>query len=303
MDQPGHNPVMETSQSPVHGLGTPGSALSSGYLPTYRMSTGSESPIDGIPLDGSDEEMDHASADEMQLDTIRGLGTPIGGSDGVPVDAAAIGLPDPQRFINRLVNDINFYSSTEAPSPTQYRPYGPKHDENQFFEGEMKPHGPRMRKRMSEEEHAALTVLNDEELLVTYSLNSGRSIPQTRRRFQAKLLSGGDHELEEELYAERFVVPASKSHHVPGFHVDAKGPLAPESAMGLGNSTAYLVRGTWREIVDHDENGWWAPGQKKRSDHSGGMKRHLQHGGISLRSNPGSGGNSRAGSRSASGTR
>ncbi|KAJ5223788.1 hypothetical protein N7468_008330 [Penicillium chermesinum] len=148
------------------------------------------------------------------------------------------------------------------------------------------------RPRMSEEEYAALAVLNDEELLTIYALKSGQvrlrsnfastspsplffpshlrplltsqTIPQTRRRFQAKLLSGGDPHVEEEMFAARFAVPAAKAHLVPG--LNRVGAGTPETALDLNNAQAFLVPGAWKEVVDHDESGWWAPGQRKRGD-------------------------------------
>ena len=73
------------------------------------------------------------------------------------------------------------------------------------------------------------------------------------------------------MFAARFAVPAAKAHLVPGLSRVGSGPGAPETALDLNNAQAFLVPGSWKEVVDHDESGWWAPGQRKRGD--GGAKR------------------------------
>ena len=56
---------------------------------------------------------------------------------------------------------------------------------------------------------------------------------------------------------------------MPGLNPAATGSSAPERALGLNNTVAYLVPATYKQVVDHDESGWWAPGQKRRSDSGG----------------------------------
>ncbi|KAJ5175903.1 uncharacterized protein N7482_001780 [Penicillium canariense] len=131
-----------------------------------------------------------------------------------------------------------------------------------------RPRRLRTRANLTEEQHAALAVLSNWELLVTHALNSHRTIPQTRRRFQAKLLAPSNPTLEDELYASRFVVPASKSELLP--------PAAPgrnyEIATGADNTTAYLIPGSYREVVETDESSWWPQGKprgKRKSDRGG----------------------------------
>ncbi|KAJ6135565.1 hypothetical protein N7512_000725 [Penicillium capsulatum] len=121
----------------------------------------------------------------------------------------------------------------------------------------------RMRTRMREEEHAALSILNDWELL---------TIPQTRRYFQSKLLSPHNPQRAEELYAARFAVPASKAGLVSGLHVGRGGPGAAEIALGA-NDDAFLVAGAWKEVLSRDEEGWWAPGQVKGGGGKSGKSR------------------------------
>jgi hypothetical protein len=83
----------------------------------------------------------------------------------------------------------------------------------------------------------------------------------------AKLLAENP-EAEDELYAARFVVPESKTELLSAV---SSSRVAPEYATGYMNQNAYLVPGAWKEIVSHEEGGWWAgagtrgPRQQKRS--------------------------------------
>ncbi|KAJ5732101.1 hypothetical protein N7493_003582 [Penicillium malachiteum] len=128
---------------------------------------------------------------------------------------------------------------------------------------------PRPRTRLSEEEYAALTVLNDDELLTMYALNSHRTIPQTRRLFLAKFIANGDREREEELVAARFAVPASKAHLVQGLCENLDGRA--EIAIGINNTTAYLVPASWEQVISHDDDTWWPPGQKRKATSQGNI--------------------------------
>ncbi|KAF3394259.1 hypothetical protein F1880_004741 [Penicillium rolfsii] len=149
-----------------------------------------------------------------------------------------------------------------------------------------RPRRLRTQGHLTEEQHAALAVLSNWELLVTHALNSHRrrvpsrisedaflppppsigsierfltrfnqTIPQTRRRFQAKLLSPNNTTLENELYASRFIVPASKSELLPP--ASSSSGRAYETASGADNTIAFLVPGSYREVVDGDERSWW----------------------------------------------
>ncbi|KAJ6090497.1 hypothetical protein N7486_009312 [Penicillium sp. IBT 16267x] len=202
-----------------------------------------------------------------------------------PDRATSLEYSHPRRIPQALRDENDF--STQAPGPNSYvQQPGSAGSRNAatYETGDSKPK-PIPRSRLSGEEHAALTVLNDEELLTMYALKSGRTLPQTRRRFQAKLIANGDRDLEEELFAARFAVPASKAHLVPALNPIALGPGAPEQALGLNNTTAYLVPATWKELVDHDESGWWAPGQRPKAD--GGGRRARKSGGIGSRGGSG----------------
>ena len=143
----------------------------------------------------------------------------------------------------------------------------------------------RSRSHLRDEKHAALSVLLDRELLVTYALaarevrttsitafnlisitdtlfispphcsNQGnqksnlkpkvtrnQTIPQTRRRFLAKMLCPNDPVKAEELYAPRIYLPA-------------------ETPAG----EASLVRGRFYDIIDNDDSGWHNPMAKRAS--------------------------------------
>ncbi|CAG8368343.1 unnamed protein product [Penicillium salamii] len=105
----------------------------------------------------------------------------------------------------------------------------------------------RMRTHLRDEKHAALCVLQDREMLVTYALAANETIPQTRRRFMAKYLAPNDSERAEELYAPRFWIPG-----------DGSG--------GEGS----LVRGRYRDVIGGvDEHGWCKPGYLKRMGEKG----------------------------------
>jgi hypothetical protein len=141
----------------------------------------------------------------------------------------------------------------------------------------------RSRSHLRDEKHAALSVLLDRELLVTYALAArevrtnfnhrlqfdirhrypfhvisslfqpgesdlkpkvtrNQTIPQTRRRFLAKMLCPNDPVKAEELYAPRIYLPA-------------------ETPAG----EASLVRGRFYDIIDNDDSGWHNPMAKRAS--------------------------------------
>ncbi|KAJ5339397.1 hypothetical protein N7452_006125 [Penicillium brevicompactum] len=130
----------------------------------------------------------------------------------------------------------------------------------------------RMRSHLREEKHAALCVLQDKEMLITYALAANETIPQTRRRFMAKYLAPNDPERAEELYAPRFWIPAE----------------------GEGGE-ASLVQGRYREVIGGSgDHGWCKPGYLKR------MEGELKGGSRSVSAGSVSGANS---PRRASGVR
>lgn len=57
------------------------------------------------------------------------------------------------------------------------------------------------------------------------------------------------------------MIPASRSELLPSF-LDGSGGRQPELATGTGNATAYLVPGTWKEVLTDEEEGWWGVGRR-----------------------------------------
>ncbi|KAJ5319880.1 hypothetical protein PENANT_c026G05942 [Penicillium antarcticum] len=98
----------------------------------------------------------------------------------------------------------------------------------------------RSRSHLRDEKHAALSVLMDRELLVTYALAARETIPQTRRRFMAKMLCPNDPVKAEELYAPRIYLPA-QTH----------------------GGEASTIRGRFNDIIDNDESGWHNPAVRR----------------------------------------
>ncbi|KAK4866025.1 hypothetical protein LT330_008765 [Penicillium expansum] len=102
----------------------------------------------------------------------------------------------------------------------------------------------RTRSHLRDEKHAALAILMDSELLVTYALASRETIPQTRRRFLAKYLAPNDPEKAEELYDPRFYI-------------------APDGKGGEGS----LIRGRYREVIgDINDHNWHKPAHLRAMD-------------------------------------
>jgi hypothetical protein len=101
---------------------------------------------------------------------------------------------------------------------------------------------------------------------------------------------------EDEIYAARFVVPQAKSELLSAV---SAGRVPPVHALGDLNENAYLVPGAWKEVVSHDESGWWAGTARRSGSGSGsGSGARAQKRSVSGRS---SGKSSRDVSRSGSG--
>jgi hypothetical protein len=119
-----------------------------------------------------------------------------------------------------------------------------------------------------------------------------QTIPQTRRRFQAKMLAPTNSKLEDDLYGARFTVPEMQTEFVPA--VTAPGRRGVKQVTtGLGTGTAFLVPGAWKEVVSHEEGSWWPEGRARQQVGGGGSGRKRK----SLVA-----GGSRSGSWSASGS-
>ncbi|EPS28238.1 hypothetical protein PDE_03184 [Penicillium oxalicum 114-2] len=170
---------------------------------------------------------------------------------------------DENDFTTRAINPHSSISNAHN-TPSQ-----PGHRDDLGFPPDQqdrpRPRPRRLRTKdyLTEEQHAALSVLSNWELLVTHALNNHRTIPQTRRRFQAKLLAGDNLALENELYASRFVIPASKSEFLPPVNPTSTGSRPFETASGADNSTAFLIPGSYREVIENDDSPWWPQGKPR----------------------------------------
>ncbi|KAJ5973013.1 uncharacterized protein N7479_002931 [Penicillium vulpinum] len=184
--------------------------------------------VDGIPMYDSDGGL---LGDIPNVD-----GTPIyrsdsDGDDIWGVNGNTSNAPDQGRFSGRAQN----------PLTTSYNRAGPDGmtEPQTAFEKDA-----RTRSHLRDEKHAALAVLMDSELLVTYALASRETIPQTRRRFLARYLAPNDPEKAEELYDPRFYI-------------------APDGKGGEGS----LIRGRYREVIgDINDHGWHKPAHLRMMD-------------------------------------
>ncbi|KAJ5437556.1 hypothetical protein N7445_006100 [Penicillium cf. griseofulvum] len=206
----------------------------------------------------SDTESESESDGGMQLDDLdldRVDGIPMYDSDGLPLDGELQDV-DGEQMYRPLSDDdawgVNGNSSNgsdtgrfsgRAPNPftTSYNRAGPDGiiEPQTAFEKDA-----RTRSHLRDEKHAALAVLMDNELLVTYALASRETIPQTRRRFMARYLAPNDPVKAEELYDPRFYV-------------------APHGKGGEGS----LIRGRCREVIgDINDHNWHKPGHLRSMD-------------------------------------
>ncbi|KAJ5444692.1 uncharacterized protein N7458_008564 [Penicillium daleae] len=239
------------------------------HLNTY-ISVDTDSEDGGMQLEPPDGELIHFAEDDSDLEF-----------DERIMGVAMEDDRDENDFTTRAINP---HSAVPNVHNTPSQP-GNRNDHDTSLEFlptrdrfPARPRRLRTKGHLSEEQHAALAVLSNWELLVTHALNSHRTIPQTRRRFQAKLLSADNPSLENELYASRFVVPASKSEFLPPVNhassSTSSSSRAYETASGADNTTAFLVPGSYREVVDGDESSWWPLGKprvKRKSDRGVGV--------------------------------
>ncbi|OGE53827.1 hypothetical protein PENARI_c007G02484 [Penicillium arizonense] len=174
------------------------------------ISSESESESDGgMQLDPRDDGIDIMRYGEEELDE----------------DSFSFNAPDPMSLSYDQTNTVQHIGpDNSVQTPTE-------------FERDL-----RSRSHLRDEKHAALSVLLDRELLVTYALAARETIPQTRRRFLAKMLCPNDPVKAEELYAPRIYLPA-------------------ETPAG----EASLVRGRFYDIIDNDDSGWHNPMAKRAS--------------------------------------
>ncbi|CAI7637518.1 unnamed protein product [Penicillium discolor] len=223
----------------------------------------------------SDTESESESDGGMQLDDLdRADGIPmfdIGENGRIPnVD----GIPMPRPPLDDDVWGLNtsngsdtgrFNARAQNPLTTPYNRAGPNGttEPETAFEKDA-----RTRSHLRDEKHAALAVLMDSELLVTYALASRETIPQTRRRFLAKYLAPSDPEKAEELYDPRFYI-------------------APDGKGGEGS----LIRARFREVIGNiNDHNWHKPAHLRAMDakkaRGGGSRSHGASGSSSGANSP-----------------
>ncbi|KAJ5569551.1 uncharacterized protein N7459_008981 [Penicillium hispanicum] len=266
--------------------------------------TGGANPSDAIALDETDTDSASITGHDLQLDSDSEDG-------GMQIDTQPdenlfarlmqerAAVSDTQNLMLSRSDDSDFSIHPPDPFSTTPNPHNaPIHSAPREAQGQdqedpshdqERPPALARRNRLREEEHAALSVLNNWELLVSHAINSRRTIPQTKRYFLAKLLAPENPAAEKDLYAVRFTVPASRSDLVPGIERAGPDGRQPERATGPGNVAATLVQRDSKEVISRNGDGWWSPGQRK-----------AQRGKKGTRAVSGSGGNSRVGSRSVS---
>ncbi|KAJ5822531.1 hypothetical protein N7447_004871 [Penicillium robsamsonii] len=199
----------------------------------------------------SDTESESESDGGMQLDDLdldRVDGLPMYDSDGMPLDGELPNVDGEPIYRPSSDDDVwgvngnssngsdtgRFSGRAQNPFTTSYNRAGPDGttEPQTAFEKDA-----RTRSHLCDEKHAALAVLMDNELLVTYALASRETIPQTRRRFLARYLAPNDPEKAEELYDPRFYI-------------------APDGKGGEGS----LIRGRYREVIgDVNDHNWHKP--------------------------------------------
>ncbi|KAJ5201094.1 hypothetical protein N7449_005897 [Penicillium cf. viridicatum] len=200
--------------------------------------------VDGIPMFDTSENGGLPNVDGIQMprsqsdNDVWGLNT----SNGSDTDST----PAPKTPLTASYNRAGLNSITEPQTA---------------FEKDA-----RTRSHLRDEKHAALAVLMDNELLVTYALASRETIPQTRRRFLAKYLAPNDPEKAEELYDPRFYI-------------------APDGKGGEGS----LIRGRYREVIGNiNDHNWHKPAHLRAMDAKkarGGSSRSLEVSGSSSGAN------------------
>ncbi|KAJ5598697.1 hypothetical protein N7537_008781 [Penicillium hordei] len=223
----------------------------------------------------SDTESESESDGGMQLDDLdRADGIPMfdtSENGGLPnLD----GIPMPRSQSDNEIWGLNtsngsdtgrFNARAQNPLTTSYNRASPNSitEPQTAFEKDA-----RTRSHLRDEKHAALAVLMDSELLVTYALASRETIPQTRRRFLAKYLAPNDPDKAEELYDPRFYI-------------------APDGKGGEGS----LIRGRYREVIGNiNDHNWHKPAHLRAMDakkaRGGGSRSHEVSGSSSGANSP-----------------
>ncbi|EAW14049.1 uncharacterized protein ACLA_070820 [Aspergillus clavatus NRRL 1] len=100
----------------------------------------------------------------------------------------------------------------------------------------------KIRSRLREERHAALSVLLDRELLTIQALANQETLPQARRRFLAKLMAPEDPDVAAAIRADRFII-----HHTSS------------SSSSSSSSSAMMVSRRIVDVHETDDAGWRRP--------------------------------------------
>ncbi|PLB47888.1 hypothetical protein P170DRAFT_465413 [Aspergillus steynii IBT 23096] len=122
----------------------------------------------------------------------------------------------------------------------------------------------KVRSRLREERHAALSVLTDRELLTTQALAAQETLPQTRRRFLSKLMAPEDPAVATSLRADRFIIqhPTAAGHHSSS-GVGRAGEGGPSSLTsprpGSSTTVPMIVQRGIVDVHDEDDAGWRRP--------------------------------------------
>ncbi|RAL17704.1 uncharacterized protein BO97DRAFT_12796 [Aspergillus homomorphus CBS 101889] len=144
----------------------------------------------------------------------------------------------------------------------------------------------KLRSRLREERHAALCVLMDRELLTIQALAAQETIPQTRRRFLAKLLSPEDPENAATLRGERFII---QHPMLGGSRSGSASPAGRRMGVGVldgigigvvggpGSTTGLIVQRQVEDVCEADDAGWRRP----PAERGGGTNRGSPAGSLS----------------------
>ncbi|OJJ47091.1 hypothetical protein ASPZODRAFT_132027 [Penicilliopsis zonata CBS 506.65] len=107
-----------------------------------------------------------------------------------------------------------------------------------------------MDNHLREERHMALSILTDRELLLRHSLTAHETLPQTRRRFTAKMLSPDDAVAEAQIANERFLVHSRSS---------SSSTSASSSSAGSSLLSRAVV-----DVHEMGDAGWRRPDMKSK---------------------------------------
>ncbi|GES57044.1 hypothetical protein ATEIFO6365_0001033100 [Aspergillus terreus] len=108
----------------------------------------------------------------------------------------------------------------------------------------------KVRSRLREERHAALCVLMDRELLTIQALAAQETLPQTRRRFLAKLMAPDDPEMAASIRADRFTIQHPST---------TTTSTSSSSSSSASSSTSTTVQRKIVDVHESDDTGWRPP--------------------------------------------